>query len=142
MRITVTGPESSGTSLVARILADAGAEVFHRSATFSDRWPSLTKLADSCDAMIVVFRDPISTLESQRAQGLSHGDASIKLVMGYYEIADAIKLVSVPTWCVTYEQLVLDPNSIRPLLRRLGLDADVDIEDITNENVKYSREHE
>lgn len=137
MKIVVTGPESSGTSLVSRILRDAGAEVFHRSATFRDDWVNLTALADKCDTMIVVYRDPMATMKSQEAEGLLPFQAYIKLRSGYLEIAYATRLVTVPVWCITYEQLVLDSNSIRPLLAYLGLNADVDIEEVRNENAKY-----
>jgi hypothetical protein len=97
----------------------------------------LAPLADACDAMIVVFRDPIATMKSQQAEGLTQYEADSKLRSGYYEIACAIRLVSVPVYCITYEQLVLDRNSIRPLLALLGLDADADIEEVRNENMKY-----
>lgn len=140
MKVVVTGPESSGTSLVSRIFRDAGAQVFHRSATYGDQWQSLVELADSCDAMVVVYRDPIATGRSQQAQGLTPFQAGVKLGDGYYNIACAIRLVSVPVVCITYEQLVLDSNSIRPLLVVMGLDADVQIEEVTNENAKY-QEH-
>jgi hypothetical protein len=138
MRITVTGPESSGTSLVSRIFRDAGAEVFHRSATFHDDWMDLVPLVDSCAAMIVVYRDPVATIKSQVAQGLTYGQARVKLQCGYYEIACAIRLVSVPVWCITYEALVLDRSSIRPLLALLGLDGSMPIEEIRNENIKHA----
>ena len=137
MKITVTGPESSGTSLVSRIFRNAGADVYHRSATYRTEWMMLAPLADACDAMIVVFRDPIATMKSQQAEGLTQYEADSKLRSGYYEIACAIRLVSVPVYCITYEQLVLDRNSIRPLLALLGLDADADIEEVRNENMKY-----
>lgn len=137
MKVVVTGPESSGTSLVSRILHDAGAQVFHRSATYREDWPNLVQLADSCDAMIVVYRDPIATMKSQQAQGLLTDQARNKLRDGYYQISWAVRLVSVPIWCITYEQLVLDSNSIRPLLELLGLNADVHIEEVRNENAKY-----
>lgn len=142
MKVVVTGPESSGTSLVSRIFRAAGAEVFHRSATYGNDYPNLVALADSCDAMIVVYRNPISTMKSQEADGLTSNKARIKLYDGYYQIARAITLVSVPVWCITYEQLILDPNSIRSLLALLGLNADVDIEDVRNENAKYTNEHQ
>jgi hypothetical protein len=137
MKVVVTGPESSGTSLVSRIVRDAGAQVFHRSATYDEDWPSLVQLADSCDAMIVVYRDPIATMKSQQAQGLITDQARRKLRDGYYQISWAVRLVSVPIWCITYEQLVLDPNSIRPLLDLMGLDSNIHIEEVSNENAKY-----
>lgn len=137
MKVVVTGPESSGTSLVSRILRDAGAKVFHRSATYRNDWPNLVTLADSCGAMIVVYRDPIATMKSQQTQGLTADEAWIKLRDGYCVIAWTLRLISVPVWCITYEQLVLDPNSIRPLLEWLGLNTDVAIEDVRNENAKY-----
>lgn len=137
MKVVVTGPESSGTSLVSRIFRSAGADVYHRSATYRDEWMMLVPLADACDAMIVVYRDPIATMKSQQAEGLSYHDAQAKLRAGYLEIACAIRLVTVPVWCVTYEQLVLDSNSIRPLLANLELDSNVDIEQVRNENTKY-----
>lgn len=137
MKVVVTGPESSGTSLVSRIFRAAGAEVFHRSATYRNNWPNLVTLTDSCDAMIVVYRDPVATMKSQQAQGLTADEACSKLRDGYCVIAWTLRLVSVPVWCITYEQLVLDCNSIRPLLDELSLNADVDIEEVRNENAKY-----
>jgi hypothetical protein len=87
--------------------------------------------------MIVVYRDPVATMKSQQTQGLTREQARVKLQCGYYEIACAIRLVSVPVWCITYEALVLDRNSIRPLLALLNLNASIDIEKVTNENAKY-----
>lgn len=75
MRVLVTGCESSGTSLTARILRQAGAEVMHRSATYDGKFPDLKSLgkalAKACDVVVVVFRDPFSALASQRAKCLS-----------------------------------------------------------------------
>ena len=137
MRVLVTGPESSGTSLVSRIFRAAGAQVEHRSATFKDDQPNIVLVADSCDVVIVVYRNPMATMKSQMAQGLSIADARRKLVDGYHEIARMFTYATVPFWCVTYESLVLDPDSIRPLLALLHLSHDIDIEPVRDENAKY-----
>jgi hypothetical protein len=136
--VVVTGPESSGTSLVSRILRSAGAQVFHRSATYADDYADLPALCAGADAVVVVFRDPVATMLSQMRQGLSHDEAAQKLRAGYREIAAVLRdLHSVIIYCMTYEQLVLDADSIRPLLRLLSLHADVTIEPVLNENRKY-----
>jgi hypothetical protein len=137
--VVVTGPESSGTSLVSRILRGAGAQVFHRSATFTDDYADLPALCADADAVVIVYRDPVATMQSQMRQGLTEHQALQKLRHGYREIAAVMRdLHSVAIYCVTYEQLVLDPDSIRPLLTLLGLRADTPIEQVRDENRKYA----
>lgn len=136
MRVLVTGPESSGTSLVSRIFRAAGAEVSHRSATYTNDWPDLPALAAECHETVVVYRDPVATLRSGVRQGLSGAEAYIRLREGYCNIAELLSLPNLEVWCVTYEQLVLDPNSIRPLLWLFGLNGDAEIEPITNQNME------
>jgi hypothetical protein len=136
--VVVTGPESSGTSLVSRILRSAGAQVHHRSATFADDYPDLPAVCADADAVVIVFRDPIATMGSQMNSGLTEHKAAQKLRHGYRELAAVMgELHSVAIYCMTYEQLVLDPNSIRPLLGLLGLRSDGPIEPVNNENRKY-----
>lgn len=135
----VTGPESSGTSLVSRILRRAGAEVCHRSATYGERWQSLRELADTCDVVVIVFRDPFSTMASQEAEGLDMKPALDKLRRGYREIFGSLLGSTDRVFVVTYEQLVLDRASIVPLLSHLGLDVNAAVaEEVTNENTKYA----
>lgn len=142
MRVLVTGCESSGTSLVARILRSAGANVMHRSATYDDEFPDLKSLAVEYDVVVVVFRDPFSTMASQRAKGLSEVEAMRKLRRGYDELFKAFYCVTRPLFCITYEQLVLDSDSVRPLLWLLGLDDDAVIEKVRDENAKYCDDQE
>jgi len=134
--LLVTGPESSGTSLVTRMLRAAGGVVAHRSATYPDDWADLPALAADCEAVIMVYRDPFATMASQIAGGLSPNEAWRKLQDGYRQLA---AIAHRRVYCLTYEQLVLEPESIRPLLTDLGLDAAVVLEPVTNENVKHRR---
>jgi hypothetical protein len=137
--VVVTGCESSGTSLVTRILRSAGAWVQHRSATYDGDWDDLPALASQADAVVVVFRDPVVTMRSQIGQGLDEREALEKLRRGYRELAAVMgQLRTVPIYCITYEQLVLNPDSIRPLLALMGLDAGAAIEPVRNENSKYA----
>jgi len=139
MRVLVTGPESSGTSLVSRIFRAAGADVAHRSATYRNDWADLPALAAACDETVVVYRDPMATLRSGVRQGLYYADALDRLHDGYRNIADLFTLRRVRVWCVTYEQLVLDQDSIRPLLYILGLDGGVEFELVTNQNAQHAQ---
>lgn len=137
MRVLVTGCESSGTSLVSRILLRAGASIAHRSATYEQDWPDLHALARECGAVVVIFRDPFSVMASQEEQGLVSLRAYHKLRRGYFEMFSALRGIESPLYVLTYEQLVLNPDSIRPLLSVLGLDEDVQIEEVRDENAKY-----
>lgn len=132
----VTGPESSGTSLVANIFTEAGADVAHRSATYDDGWTtSLGVLARECDAVVAVFRDPFVTMQSQRAQGAAEPEE--KLRRAYHRLFGALRGLDVPLYILTYEQLVLNKHSIKPILRALGLNAGIEIEHVRDENYKY-----
>lgn len=137
-RVLVTGPESSGTSLVSRIFRSAGADVVHQSATYDDGTGSLIAKARTCDWIVVVVRDPYATSRSQRqACGLTPQAAAFKLGDGYYQIANLIARTMLPVVFITYEQLVLDVESIRPTLHALDLKQPDTLEPVRNENVKY-----
>lgn len=134
MRLVVTGPESSGTSMVSRIFRQAGAEVVHRSATYNKDHSDLRSLIrDWCDATIVVFRDPFATMASQRWTGRPFA----KLQYGYRELFYALADAPVSVFVINYEQLILDQKSINPLLEHLRLNPSLVTEDIRNENDKY-----
>lgn len=133
MRVLVTGPESSGTTLTSRIFVQAGAEVVHRSATWNRRYPDLRIAAKECDAVIIVFRDPFATMQSQAWTERAYE----KLQEGYECIFVALTYYSKPRFVITYEQLVLEPLSIVPILEVLGLDPTRITEEIRNENKKY-----
>lgn len=138
IRVLVTGPESSGTSLVSRIFRQAGASVIHRSATYAEEYASLRATArQECDAIAVVFRDPYATMASQMWTGRAYD----KLQQGYREIFFALDGLSVPMWVITYESLLLNPQSINPLLSVWGLNPTLVTEQITNENEKHYEHH-
>ncbi len=132
--VLVTGPESSGTSLVSKILRQAGANVFHRSATYKGDWPDLRSLALDCAYIVVVFRDPACTMKSQRDQGFLSWD---KLQLGYNELFRALADIRKVIFVVTYEQLVLNPRSIDFVLVAMGLNPSAVTEQVRDENAKY-----
>jgi hypothetical protein len=121
--------------LVSRIFQQAGASTVHRSATYAEDYPSLRLTAVfECDAIVVVFRDPYSTMSSQRWSGRAYE----KLMEGYQEIFYSLTDINKPMWVLTYEQLVLNPASINPLLKAWGLDPSLVTEEITNQNTKHA----
>jgi hypothetical protein len=135
VKVLVTGPESSGTSLVARILRSAGAEVCHRSATYDEDCPDMRRCAmHTCDAVVVIFRDPFATMKSQEWTGRAYA----KLQEGYHELFFALMDLPIPIYCITYEGLVLNKWSIANLLDALGLNTNIEYEEITDENGKHS----
>lgn len=135
-RILVTGPESSGTTLLSRIFEVAGADkVYHRSATYAGDYPAMRPLANhECDAVIVIFRNPVVTMWSQNWAA----DPYRKLQQGYHEIFRALADIDTPIYVVSYEQIIWRPQSLQPLLHNLGLDPDATYEvEIRDENAKY-----
>lgn len=132
----MTGPESSGTTMLSRMLRQAGAEVAHRSATWGEEYRDFKAIAHECDATIIIFRDPICTMSSQAWARDPYG----KLQDGYDEIFEALWGYEKPRYVITYEQLVLNPASLNPILEHLGLDPDLVEEEVRNENAKYWKE--
>ncbi len=119
--------------MTSRIFRQAGAEVFHCSATYRGHYPDLKALAYTCDAIIVVFRDPYATMRSQDWTG----NPLKKLRDGYRELFTCLSDVTDQTFVITYEQLLLNPTSIHRLLDLLGLDASAVYEEIRDENRKH-----
>lgn len=136
VRVLVTGPESSGTTLLARIFELAGADkVYHRSATYAGDYPAMRPLANhECDAVMVIFRNPMVTMASQHWAA----DPAQKLQRGYHEIFRALADIDTPVFVVSYEQIIWRPQSLGPLLYTLGLNPDAIHEiEIRDENAKY-----
>lgn len=136
MKVLITGPESSGTSVIARIFVQSGADVIHRSATWDRKHPNLREASQECDAVIIVFRDPYATMQSQAWTKRAYE----KLQEGYESIFNALNHYSKPRFVVTYEHLVINPRSINPVLLALGLKPQLVTEIIRNENDKYYQE--
>lgn len=67
MKILVAGPESSGTRLLARLVANLGVEVLHKSMPHGPDWPDVNAL--DCDRAVFILRDWHATLESQKNAG-------------------------------------------------------------------------
>jgi len=119
--------------MVSRIVRQAGADVAHRSATWEGDYPFLSKIAQQCDRVLVVFRDPYAILQSQDFARDPHG----KLMAGYQALFWMLCHTHTPLYVITYEQLILNPDSLDWILRRWGLNPDAVSEEIRDENAKY-----
>jgi len=138
--ILVTGPEASGTKMVARMLAEAGGTVLHKPMPMSTRYPDLTdpsKLAHpdglwhdftsfEWDQAVVIIRHPAWTVAAQADIGHTRSiDHAIErtrqaLVNIFAQLGPSGR----PWWCVSYEGLE-KREAVAALCDLLGLDGTV-----------------
>lgn len=123
VRILATGPESSGTRWLAEILADAGADVVHRSQPDGGLWLDMVATLEDFDAAVVVVRGRYAHLESLRER-LELADISAAADRRRRSLATLAPILGHPkTTVVTYESLS-SPVEARHLLAGLGLDPE------------------
>jgi hypothetical protein len=137
MKILATGPESSGTRYLTELLADAGADVLHRSQPEGVDWIDLAAMLDDFDAIVVIVRGELAHLRSQQTRGIVDGDeaAAAKRRKALRHVAPILGDERVRF--VTYESLAHVAER-RHLLLTLGLDADAAARcPFTDENEKH-----
>jgi hypothetical protein len=148
MRVIVTGPESSGTNYVTRLLASGGADALHRSQPEGADWIDVLAMLDHpasgydrpvppYDYAVVVIRGLHShmrsmlrrNIETHPGEALSRRNASLGRLGAI--LGDPRVLV------VTYESLTSETER-RFLLATLGLDSEAAVrEPFYDENRKY-----
>lgn len=154
MRIVVTGPESSGTRMLTRMLREAGGSVVHRPMPYGGKrkakdangrsvripgtavWPELVD--DEPDVVVVVERDLRSTIRSQVEVGhvADEDEALAAIRRAYLDIATQLAALKVPFWPVAYGAMSR-PEARADLCGWLGLDAGKITTVWCNANAKY-----
>lgn len=143
MRIVVTGPESSGTRLMARILETTEADVLHRTMPYKwdPHWPTEDDFGGfQPDVLLVMLRDEEITARSQLRRGhvpsLRHAFENVDA--GLRRLARWAAVHGVMCLFVSYEKLVADPRSALTFLSsRLGIGYPNSSEAIVDGNAKY-----
>lgn len=148
MRVSVLGPESTGTKLMVRVLAAAGAETQHRSFPYGypgsvmeeRRWPEREVEGFWPHAVVVMQRDWWAASRSQVAEGYVANEteafANIRGAIG--RISDLCRSLHVPYYVISYESLVQRPVMvISNLCDALGLPVPQLDEEVVDANEKH-----
>lgn len=132
MLVLCTGPESSGTRLLSRIVA-TGTAVVHRSIPHGQTWWTLD---DWRGPIVAIVREEFATCESALAAG--HAATLDEAVERRQKAIQILQAREDVIW-VQYERLVADPVGVTAEIgRALGVELTVP-EPITDENRKYER---
>lgn len=137
MRVLATGPESSGTNALTRLLEAGGAETVHRSQPEGPDWIDLEAMLDDFDAVVVIIRGRLGHLSSCLRRGIEpdYPTADARRRKALARLAPILGHPKVHV--VTYESLSEFPERTA-LLDDLGLDPQgAFVEAWTNENRKY-----
>lgn len=132
--VLVTGPEASGTRLLARLLS-TGAEVTHRSMPHGGDW---WNYEDIYDHVVVILRDEhVTALSAVKAGHVSSYDQG----RTHRELAEAKLLKDISRYkipiVVRYEELIENPQDILDGLgEAIGTVFSLS-EDIYNGNAPY-----
>jgi hypothetical protein len=141
MRVLVTGPESSGTRLVASMLVRAGASVEHHTPR-----PCIGKrayLTDTYDAVVLVVRNGYATKHSMvknhhATDGRNEDDLCLAGRMIPEALLDILMSLDNPEklYLLTYESVVHN-DALYALCGDLGLSVDFECDPIGDANAKY-----
>lgn len=137
MRILATGPESSGTNAMTRLLEAGGAEAVHRSQPEGPDWIDMEAMLEEFDHIVIVIRGLSGHLASlqRREIALSDGGAHAKRRKALSRLAPIMGHPHVTV--VTYESMC-ELEERYALLSGLRLDPEgAYAEDWINENRKY-----
>lgn len=130
--ILVTGPESCGTRLLARLVATSGLEVMHRSIPHGDDW-----VIPNAEVTLGITRNPMFACMSAVVAG--HTDT---LEEAQHRHRRALRIMSRVEfgYTVQYERLVEDPDPVSNLEHWLGRygGGPLTPEPFTNANTKYT----
>lgn len=122
-RILATGPESSGTRALTRLLAAGGAEAVHRSQPEGPDWIDVEAMLDDFDYVVVIVRGRLANVRSFTARKITSSDreASERRRKALGRLAPVFGHPK--TIVVTYEALSAVEER-RHLLAHLGLDPE------------------
>lgn len=148
LRVLATGPESSGTKWVTKLLAEAGADAVHRSQPEGPDWVDLRAMLDHpasgptapvppFDAAVVVVRGRLAHVRSQVRRNIESSEdvADARRRAALARIAPVLGDPRVTV--VTYESLAHVAER-RHLLASLGLDdTAADRVPWTDQNLKH-----
>lgn len=136
MVILVTGAESSGTRLAARILNRMGAQTIHRSYPHGGQWPIFSEL--HFDGAVVMVRDWGFAAESQVDRGHVQTKAQAYRHLARAAVEVPLQLAGRCPWLtVAYGALVAHPEVVTATLAEFfGLNADVQLEPIYDANAR------
>lgn len=138
MRILVTGPESSGTKMVAALLRQAGAKIVHSSPNYRYYSGEPAHRSEGFDAVVLVMRDGYANVNSMIENGHAQapGAARMMIVRGLLWILSNLR-----EWekvhVTTYEALTTRPGALAALCRELGLPEEFEHDEIGDGNAKY-----
>lgn len=136
-KVLVTGPESSGTKLVAQLMTMAGADVLH----FTPRGLRGDVFLDGVDfdAVVVVVRDGYATEQSmvQNSHAKDLQEAKYMLFDAMQQIYGALEHTEVECHQITYESVLLNNGAVQRLAEVLGLMPDFTYDKIRDANAKY-----
>lgn len=122
-RILATGPESSGTRALTRLLAAGGADAVHRSQPEGPDWIDVEAMLDDFDAIVVVIRGRLANIRSYTGRKIT-SSARGAAARRRKALGRLAPILGHPkTIVVTYESLD-DVTERRHLLAHLGLDPD------------------
>lgn len=118
-----TGPESSGTRYLTRLLAEGGADAVHRSQPEGPDWIDMVAMLDDFDAVVVIIRGRLGNVSSYVHRKIvgTHRAAAEKRRKALGRLAPILAHPKVEV--VTYESLASEAER-RHLLDHLGLDPD------------------
>lgn len=112
MKVLCTGPESSGTRLLTRLVGDLGVESIHRSVPHAKKWIDWPVV----DKIIIIVRDPfITELSAEEAGHPSYWDGidstfPYRITHAWELMVDKVAQTGVPWIPLTYEGLLARPQ--------------------------------
>jgi hypothetical protein len=139
VKVLVTGPEQSGTGVVAQVLAEAGAEVVHRAIPHVHDWFAWE--TDTYDRAVVVIRGALAHVRStlERSGELRRSSRSaLQHRLRAIEVAGQLPHSLEPIW-VTYESLS-EPAELQYLCESLRLNYHKIQTTIENRNARRYEE--
>lgn len=137
MKILATGPESSGTNALTRLLTAGGAEAVHRSQPEGPDWIDMEAMLDNFDRVVVVIRGLHGHVASllRREIEVTSQKANARRRKALAHLAPILGDPRVTV--VTYESMFRTEQRAH-LLELLGLDpAGATAEEWLDENEKY-----
>lgn len=139
MRVLCTGPESSGTRLLTRIVATGeGIEAIHRSIPHYQSWDLWVPEVGEIDKVVFISRAWNPTIQSQVARGLVEYEAQSIAHLQRAHVEFAKQIGDKPWWYVIYHNLIYRPDIVLSDLEEfLGVSVELP-EEVYNANFKWN----